>query len=167
MTTKKMNFRVRLFLLSLLKHCHRYLNKVVKRLSVSIMVSIYFLLINKIFRFLLSFIYMSYLKNLLNYSYFNEIFSHLCDFWYAPGRTLRNQMVSSEGSHGSEGESSKKKSFKLMKKIKALFHFKRESIPPEEEPITPESLIELEIHPNDTPNVLREKAAFLLSSYFA
>ena len=47
-----------------------------------------------------------------------------------------------------------------MKKIKALFHFKRESIPPE-------SLIELEIHPNDTPNVLRKKAAFLLSSYFA
>lgn len=50
---------------------------------------------------------------------------------------------------------------------KALFHLKKESIPPQAEPITPESLLQIEINPNDTPNELREKAAFLLSSYYA
>lgn len=56
-------------------------------------------------------------------------------------------------------------------KICLLNGFKREKpfficIPPQTEPITPESLIDVEIHAHDTPDLLREKAAFLLSSYF-
>ena len=57
----------------------------------------------------------------------------------------------------------KKSSFRFGK----LFHLKKESIPPQAEPITPQSLLQIEIHPNDTQNELREKAAFLLSSYYA
>lgn len=66
--------------------------------------SIYFLLLKKSFRFLLSFIYFRYL---LFYSYFEVVFFHLFDLWNAEGPTFGNKMVPSEGSHGSEGESSK------------------------------------------------------------
>lgn len=126
--------------------------------------SIYFLLLKKSFRFILSFIYFRYL---LFYSNFDVVFYHLFDLWNAEGPTFGNKMVPSEGSHGSEGESSKNLLLKFFKKVKALFHLKKESIPPQAEPITPESLLQIEINPNDTPNELREKAAFLLSSYYA
>lgn len=74
------------------------LMKEVKNLKLSI----YFLHLKKSFRFLLSFRY------LLFYSYFSVVFYHLFDLWNAEGPTFGNKMVPSEGSHGSEGESSKK-----------------------------------------------------------
>ena len=46
--------------------CRRYLHKVVKRLSASIMVSIYFLLLKKIFQFILSYIYFQLLYSILS-----------------------------------------------------------------------------------------------------
>lgn len=69
----------------------------------NVKLSIYFLLLKKSFRFLLSFIYFRYL---LFYSNFEVVFYHLFYFWNAEGPTFENKMVPSEGSHGSEDASS-------------------------------------------------------------
>lgn len=74
-------------------------------------------------------------------------------------------MVPSEGSPGSESEVRKAFS-RFLKKVFGWFMEKKRA-DEETKEIRPEDLIKVEVYPTDTPNQLRQKGAFILSSYFA